>query len=299
MRTVADRDINAVGIVDDDPEARGSYEWTLEDAALQPVEEAGPLGELHDYAAGAAARLDAVLCDQHLRVHNYAKFDGAQLAAALYERDVPAVLCTRWGPAHLDLIRPYRDRVPALVRWDDLHPDRFIQALELTIRELRGDFTQQRRPWRTQVHIADVGVDDQQEFFYVDLPAWTSDEVIRLRKADLPAGLREQLRPDARWHAQANIGAEDASELYFRDWEGVTGATITILDVGHGSCVLLASGNDVTVVDTGAGATLLEYLRSPRSAGAPGRAWSRRTRPERPADRVEYAVHSCTSDGRR
>lgn len=37
---------------------------------------------------------------------------------------------------------------------------------------------------------------------------------------------------------------------------------LTVLDVGHGSCVLLASESELTVIDTGAGATLLEHLRS-------------------------------------
>jgi len=85
--------------------------------------------------------------------------------------------------------------------------------------ELHGEFTDQRRARRTQVHIADVGVGDQEEFFYVDLPGWTSDKVIRLRKADLGPELAKKLKVDARWHARVNIGAEDSWELYFRDWE--------------------------------------------------------------------------------
>jgi beta-lactamase superfamily II metal-dependent hydrolase len=39
-------------------------------------------------------------------------------------------------------------------------------------------------------------------------------------------------------------------------------AELTVLDVGHGSCVLLNSESELTVIDTGAGATLPEYLRS-------------------------------------
>jgi hypothetical protein len=186
---------------------------------VEPVSEEGPLGQLDDFVRRAQGRLDAVLCDHHLRIRNYSTFDGAQLAAALYEVNVPAVLCTRWEDAQLDLIRPYRDRVPALVQSDDFNPDVFRGALTLTIRELRGEYSQQRRLWRTQVHIVDVGADDQKEFFYVDLPAWTSDKVIRLRKADLGPELASKLQIDARWHAQVNIGAEDSWELYFLNWE--------------------------------------------------------------------------------
>jgi hypothetical protein len=219
MLTVADKTVSTVGIVDDDPSARQGFGWTLQDANVDAVEENGPLGQLNEFVTRASRRFDAVLCDHHLKIRNYSTFDGAQLAAALNQAHIPTVLCTRWEDAHLDLIRPYRDRVPALIQWEDLDPDAFVDALALTIRELNGEFTSQRRPWRTQVHIADVGVDEQHEFFFVDLPGWISDKVIRLRKVDLGEGLAAQLRVDARWHARVNIGAEDSWELYFRDWE--------------------------------------------------------------------------------
>jgi hypothetical protein len=219
MLTIGHRTISTVGVIDDDPGARESYQWTLQDADVSPIGEAGPLGQLANFVDQAKHRMDAVLCDHHLRIRNYSTFDGAQLAAAFYDVNVPAVLCTRWEEAQLDLIRPYRDRVPVLLQLEDLDPDSFVNALQLTVRELQGEYSQQRRPWRTQVHIADVGTDEQKEFFYIDLPSWTSDKVIRLRKANLVPELADQLEIDARWHAQVNIGAEDPWELYFRDWE--------------------------------------------------------------------------------
>jgi hypothetical protein len=219
MLTIEERTIATVGVVDDDPGARESYELLLQDADVYPAGESGPLGTLTDFVVKAKQRMDAVLTDHHLRIRNYSTFDGAQLAAALYDVDVPAVLCTRWEDAQLDLIRPYRDRVPVLLQLEDLNPDSFVEALRLTVRELQGEFTQQRRPWRTQVHIADVGSGEQNEFFYVDLPSWTSDKVIRLRKNDLPQDLVDRLEIDARWHARVNVGAEDSWELYFKGWE--------------------------------------------------------------------------------
>jgi hypothetical protein len=219
MLTIEDRTISTVGVVDDDPGAREGYELLLQDANVDPTGEAGPLGTLADFVVQAKVRMDAVLCDHHLRIHNYSTFDGAQLAAALYDVSVPAILCTRWEDAQLDLIRPYRDRIPALLQLEDLNPDSFVDALRLTVRELQGEFSQQRRPWRTQVHIVDVGTDEQAEFFYVDLPVWTSDKIIRLRKSILTSDFVDRLEIDARWHAQVNAGAEDSWELYFRDWE--------------------------------------------------------------------------------
>lgn len=38
--------------------------------------------------------------------------------------------------------------------------------------------------------------------------------------------------------------------------------TLTVLDVGHGSCVVLKSEAELTLIDTGPGSTLLEHLRA-------------------------------------
>src|ERR1035438_3862082 len=94
MINIEDRTISTVAVVDDDPGARESYEYVLQDAHVTPVGEAGPLGQLADFVGEAKRRMDAVLCDHHLRIRNYSTFDGAQLAAALYDVSVPAVLCT-------------------------------------------------------------------------------------------------------------------------------------------------------------------------------------------------------------
>lgn len=42
----------------------------------------------------------------------------------------------------------------------------------------------------------------------------------------------------------------------------VIDGNVTILDVGHGSCVLLSSQSELVMVDTGAGTTVLEHLRA-------------------------------------
>lgn len=42
----------------------------------------------------------------------------------------------------------------------------------------------------------------------------------------------------------------------------MTSPTLTILDVGHGSCVVLSSEEELALIDTGAGSTVLEHLRA-------------------------------------
>jgi hypothetical protein len=53
----------------------------------------------------------------------------------------------------------------------------------------------------------------------VELPAWGQDDIIKLRLADLPQHVAQVLRLDLHCHAEVNLGAEDATELYFRNWE--------------------------------------------------------------------------------
>ena len=81
-----------------------------------------------------------------------------------------------------------------------------------------GDgYTVETRPWRTQVHV--VSVDYAEPAMYVQLPGWTSDEVVKLSLDVLPWKVRLQLHQGFRCHARVNIGADDAADLTFAGWE--------------------------------------------------------------------------------
>jgi hypothetical protein len=204
-------------LVDDSAEARDGYSYTVEDADLEPVPEDGPLPSVADAVTLISAESDAAVCDHHLQVANYATFEGAQLVAALYEARFPALLCTKWEPAQLDAIRPYRDRIPVLLKPDELGPETLAQGIEFCIRELRDQFIPERRPWRTQVHVVDLN--QENACFFVEIPAWSRDEIVRLRLEDLPQDVRDAVGVGERFHAFANIATERYEDLYVKDWE--------------------------------------------------------------------------------
>jgi hypothetical protein len=214
-------EINAVAVVDDDDEARTGYSYPLEDLHLTPLPAAGPLPPLGEFWLAIAARCDAVLCDHHLKKSDYADFNGAEAVATWYDAGFPAVLCTKWESAQIDEIRPFRSRIPALIQPDQLasDPEIFLRALDSCLVELAGEFRPDRRPWRAQVYVVEVEPDAEGQFVYVELPGWQVDEVVRLRKQDIPADIRDQLAPEFRCYAGINLGAESTDELYFRDWE--------------------------------------------------------------------------------
>ncbi len=203
--------------MDDQPEARESYEFSVLDAQLLALPEVGPLPELADFWSGLSTRADALLSDYKLRVRQYARFDGAELVAYCYDKGYPALLCTRYRDALHEDIRAYRSKIPVLLEPDELEPDRLRAALQEVVKELDNGPAANRRGWRTQVHVLEV--DQNLDLAFVELPGWHSPAVIRLKMKYLPEQLRRELGPDYRCYARANLGAEETHELFFTHWE--------------------------------------------------------------------------------
>ncbi len=212
LRLASGVEIGSVLVVDDDPSARQGHSWLVEDLELVPVPVDGdptlPAAEI--YAELVPGLADALVCDHHLRKRNYANFNGAELVAALYKR-TPAVLCTRWEEVVLDEIRPLRDRIPVLLR--ELDEENLLAAFNTCVREFVDGPAPDRVVYRTQAHVQEVSNDA----IFIQLPGWTSLHVFRIGLRDLPAEIGS-LHVDQRIHVHANLGADDSSEVYFKDW---------------------------------------------------------------------------------
>jgi hypothetical protein len=101
---------------------------------------------------------------------------------------------------------------------DELDPDSLAIGLAESIRELTVDFRPSRRPWRTLVHFLDEDPGNSGTYF-IDVPGWDVDEVLRVRLEDLPGLVRSSVAPGFRCHAQANLAAELSEDLYLSEWE--------------------------------------------------------------------------------
>jgi len=213
-------EISRVAIVDDQPESRKSYGYTVENADFKPVSETGPLGSLDEYFKKRDIRTvaDAALCDFQLSARAYANFTGAELVARWYQRAFPAVLCTRYEKAQIERIRPFRRWIPVLIKPDDLNDETLKSGLDQCIRELQGNFIPSRRPWRTQVHFLHQD-SEQPETFIAEVPGWELQEVLRIRLGDLPPQVSVLVEENFRCHARANLGAQTAEDLYLCDWQ--------------------------------------------------------------------------------
>lgn len=210
-------DIKSVMLIDDEPGARESLSYLVEDVALTAVEPDGRLGELDEFLQ-LPNTADAAISDYMLTPHGYAAFNGAALVSAWYQRNFPAVLSTRYDNAELLRIRPYRRWIPVLMAPNELNEDTLMRGFETSLLEIGGEFKPVRRPWRAQVHFAQNDEEYAGQFF-VELPGWQRDEFIQIRLVDLPETLRGSVAEGFRCFAQANLGSEDANDLYLCDWE--------------------------------------------------------------------------------
>ena len=210
------RSISRALIIDDDPNARASYEYAIEeldDVQAHPVE--GPLPDLRAFIAGLQAS-DVLLCDYHLRKRSgYAKCDGDQLIAECYKAKVPGVLCTTFTDTVLR--RDYLRYIPGLIKDSSPEPEDLTKAWGRCLSELDGYFEPWREPWRTLVRVDEV--DYERKFIYVVVPPWRARQKVRIDMDSLPQEIRQLVAPDRRFHAMVNTGAESHEDLFFDKWE--------------------------------------------------------------------------------
>jgi hypothetical protein len=218
MMQIFDRDIRRMAIVDDEEEGRESSSYPIEELSLTAVQEVGPLPVLPDYLDQLKERADGVLCDHHLRITPYAKFNGAELAALSYQWHFPAILCTKWDTASVDEMRRWRRFIPALLNPKELNPESIVRSLETCVAEFRGIYSEPRREWRALIRIEDR--DEGRSFLFIEIPSWDTKDIVKIPFDVLPEALLPDAIPGKRMHAFTNLGAERQEELYFENWEG-------------------------------------------------------------------------------
>ena len=210
--------IERVSIVDDDERARESYGYALEELGLSPVKEKGPLRDMQEVLERLQTRVDAVICDYHLgKIGNYASFDGDEIVVKCYMNSFPALLCTTYTDLDTYLMRSRKRFIPAILKPNELDPDNIARGFERCVQEFNGLFQPSRKPWRTLVRVEEVELAG--DYFYVIVPGWDPRQKMRVSIKDLPANMRDLVRPDKRFHAHVNVGAENHEDLYFDKWE--------------------------------------------------------------------------------
>jgi hypothetical protein len=106
----------------------------------------------------------------------------------------------------------------ALARFRDRLDVNNLRMPDFTEKELQGIFQPNRRPWRAMIRV--VRIEDNN--LWVVLPGWDSEQEIQINKNAFPKKIHKLIKPEARFFAKVNTGADTQSELYFTDFEDKT-----------------------------------------------------------------------------
>ena len=215
--TIEEKKISRVLIVDDDLAARDGYGYPVEELDLEPIMVPGPINTPESFVAEARQSAHAVVCDYHLRKHNYASFDGDILVAECYKVGIPGILCTTFTDVDVMIRRDCLRFIPALLKTNSPEPGALVDAWRKALREMCDTFHPTRKPWRTLVRVAEV--DDDGGYLYAIVPSWSPHHKIRVYMDNLPSEIHHLVKPGKRFHAQVNTGAESHEDLFFVSWE--------------------------------------------------------------------------------
>lgn len=167
----------------------------------------------------------AVICDHRLSQTGFASFTGAQFVASLYDQSMPAVLLSTFTAIDGDTsIKLHRARIPSLIPRKDLDPHRIMVGLKLSERELAGNISPARRPWRTLVRIEGISQEGDIPVADAIVHTWNPDLAIRYPLALIEdSSIRQQLSINCSWpvrlFAEVNVGCEEANDLFLRSFE--------------------------------------------------------------------------------
>ena len=219
------RERERVALVDDDPIAAATLKVLLEDAGYEAVGVEPPLDSIDGAIAQIKRVASAAVCDHRLSPRGLAHFSGAELVAQLYTIEFPAVLISQYFKIDQDVsIRKFRNKVPVLLARDEVGPEEIVDAIRVCTNEIGGQLLPQRKGWRTLVRVVAKDTEGGEDVVDAIIPGWRTDEAVRfpaellgLHKNALPE--RPSDRLGLRFFASVNIGAEDARDLYFENFE--------------------------------------------------------------------------------
>ena len=222
---LSDRIIDRVCLIDDKAEVRKSYQYLVEDLALAANDVVGPISDFNSLIKTFNAQSDAVICDFNLTTANYAKKNGDWLVSSLYQKHIPAVLCTRWAGSGLpEEVRFKRRYIPVILRPNELDLDSIRIGFNLCTEEFSGKFSKARKPWRTLIRIEAAEENGPQHArLAMVVPTWDPNIglsfVVPSKHAVLGGIAKRVMQGEiVRAFGHVNLGADSDTDIYIDDW---------------------------------------------------------------------------------
>lgn len=212
------KDIKRVFIFDDDELTRNGSLEVISEIGFEGIPVVKPETDVAKLIRQIGDS-SGLFCDYHLKMHQYACFNGDQIVAAAYNASKPALLCTSYTNFDASLSREIRRYIPIILAPEDLQDiDCIINGFDTCINELKGKFTPKRKPWRALVRIEEVDAENMAS--YVVIPKWHTDSKVQVFWDDFPDELKPAAKREGhRFHAMVNLDNEHLPSLYLSEWE--------------------------------------------------------------------------------
>jgi hypothetical protein len=213
--------IRKIAIIDENKNEAEMAESEVEAAGFEPLVIRGHFNEVEDLTSVILGKAQGALCGHRLSHSGLADFPGAKLVAHLYDLKVPAILVTQFADIDNGVsIRNWRDKIPVLLSRDEADASSIAEGLESCLQELQGQIPSTRKPYRTLLRIVNIGTESGERVIDVIIPGWNPYRAVRFPAVLLPKSIRKShTKEGTHLFAKVNIGAEKASELYFKDFE--------------------------------------------------------------------------------
>lgn len=212
--------MTTVAIIDDNAQSAQAVSYAVEDAGFTAWIFQGKAGTVWSAVKKIMQNAQAAICDHRLSPLGFAAFNGAELAAKLIRKKIPAVLISQFVNQDYDTsIRRWRAEVPSLLSRDECRAETIKDALELCRREIAGDIVAGRRRHRTLLRVANVQREGGETVIDAILPAWNRQRAVRFPAALMPQRLQERPRKGAYLIAYVNLAATRPEDLYLEGFE--------------------------------------------------------------------------------
>lgn len=208
-----------VAIVDDDADEAAMAELEVVEAGFQPfvISKGRHYEAVEELAAVIEEQAQAAICDHRLRTRGLANFEGAELAARLFDLGIPNVLITQFLMDAGVTIRQYRDKIPVLLSRAEVNSSSIKNGLERCGAEMSGAVTPERKSHRSLVRVEEVREEAGETVVDAVVLNWKPHQAVRFPRSLVPEHLHSALAPDVWLLALVNVGADKPEDLFFKD----------------------------------------------------------------------------------
>jgi hypothetical protein len=211
-------EIQTIAVIDDiEGSERSLPYWEAEIAGFRTLSVGQELRSMQETIDFICAHAQAAICTHRLAPRGTSHFYGAELVAALYDLNIPAVLITQYTDIDQHTtIRKWRDKVPVVLHLRQATHESLPDAFRTCLAELHNQKPENRKPYRVMLHIVDIQTVEDEPVIDVIVGHWDHYQVVRFPMTLIPMYLHNRIALGTWLFANVNIKADYCEDLYFQ-----------------------------------------------------------------------------------